>query len=142
MGAPGEKRAVTRSELQGIYKDYLAEEGFKPDLDDDGDVKFKREGKTYFIQINEQDPEFFRIVFPNFWKIEDEGERLKAFRAAEWANRKTKCCKVFMMQNNMWASIEAFLPKPDDFKPIFMRCLSAMETGVSNFAQNMKEKSE
>lgn len=142
LGAPEEKKAVKRAQIQGMYKDYLAEEGFKPDLDDDGDVRFKREGKTYFIQVNEEDPEFFRLVFPNFWKIEDEADLLKVLRAADWANRKTKSCKVFMMQDNMWATIEAFLPKSDDFKPILMRCLSAMETGVSNFAQKMKEKSE
>ncbi len=140
QAAPAENAGLTAPEIQKLYIDYLSDEGFKAELDTDGDVKFKREGKTYFLQVSEKDPEFFRLVFPNFWKIEDTQERAKVLSAADSANAATKCFKVFTVKDNVWASIEAFLPKLEDFRLIFPRSMSAMQTGVGNFRAKMQEK--
>ena len=57
-----------------LYFNYLKEEGFLPRVDDDGDVVFKREGGTYFLKADEEDKQYFQLVFPAFWKLEDPGE--------------------------------------------------------------------
>tara|TARA_B100000902_G_scaffold393861_1_gene448970 strand:- start:5947 stop:6387 length:441 start_codon:yes stop_codon:yes gene_type:complete len=36
-------------ERQQMYLSHLEEEGYRPTIDDDGDVKFKKEGKSYYI---------------------------------------------------------------------------------------------
>ena len=45
-----------------MYVDFLTEEGYKPTVDSDGDVRFKKEGMTYFISVHSNDPQYFRIV--------------------------------------------------------------------------------
>ena len=44
--------ALNKEQLQHMYVDYLAMEGYKPEVDADGDVRFKREGRTYFIGVS------------------------------------------------------------------------------------------
>ena len=52
----------TEAELQDMYVSFLLEEGYRPEVDQDGDVVFKREGRTYFIAVNAEDPGFFQLV--------------------------------------------------------------------------------
>ncbi len=130
---------MTKEQLQKMYLDYLKEEGYVPRLDEDGDVQFKSEGSTYFIQINVDDSEFFRIGFPNFWKIENVEERQKVLVAADHANRATKVAKVYVMKDNVWGSIELFLATPQDFKSVFRRSMSALKTVVDTFVKKMRE---
>jgi len=134
-----QKQTSNKVELQRLYVSYLIEEGYKPEVDDDGDVRFKQEGKLYFISINEKDPEFFRIVLANIWPIESELERVQVLIAADASNSKSKVSKVFTVKDNVWVCIELFLGSPEQFKAVFKRAMSALENGVVNFANKMRE---
>lgn len=131
--------SVSKAELQSLYMEFLTEEGYKPEIDSDGDVQFKHEGRNYFIQVDENDLEFFRLVFPNFWEIESEEERVQVLAAADVSNAKSKVSKVFTVRDNTWASIEIFVSKPELFKGVFKRSMSALQNGVANFVNKMKE---
>lgn len=134
-----DKGAVTKKQLQRLYSDYLAEEGYKPSIDDDGDVRFKREGDVYFIAVSEKDPEFFTVVLPNIWPIESEAERAKVLAAADASNSNSKVAKAYTVKDNVWVGIEFFVARPEDFKPVFKRAMSALDNGVANFVAKMKE---
>lgn len=99
---------MTKQERSEMYRKYLTEEGYAPKIDDDGDVRFKYEGRYYFIAVDENDEEFFQLVFPNFWTIESDAERDKVAKAAIQATAKTKVAKVFPVNDNTWALIEMF----------------------------------
>jgi hypothetical protein len=131
--------SLNKSEIQQLYTDYLKAEGYKPEVDADGDVIFKRDGRTYFIQVSEKDPEFFRIVLANIWSVEDEKERAKVLVAADSSNAKSKVSKVHTLRNNVWVSVEFFFERPEDFKGVFRRAMSALDNGAFNFAINMRE---
>ncbi len=131
---------VNKSATQTMYMEYLKSEGYPAELDDDGDVLFKFEGNTYFIQIDPNDTEFFRIVLPNFWPVKGEDERQKVMKAMNYANAESKTAKVFIVRDNVWASIEIFVATPEDFKSIFKRSMSALQYGVYNFVMKMKDK--
>ena len=38
--------------LRGDIKNYLQQEGYMPEIDSDGDIKFKKEGDTFYVKIN------------------------------------------------------------------------------------------
>lgn len=96
----------TEAELQDMYVSFLLEEGYRPEVDQDGDVVFKREGRTYFIAVNEEDPGFFQLVLPNIWPIESEAERLQVLVAADYSNATSKASKVFIMEDDVWVDVE------------------------------------
>ena len=131
---------VNKTAMQKMYTEYLKSEGYPVELDDDGDVLFKFEGNTYFIQIDPEDTDFFRIVLPNFWPVKDDSERQKVLEAVNYANAESKTSKLFIVRDNVWASIELFVTAPEDFKTIFKRSMSALQYGVYNFVMKMKEK--
>lgn len=127
-----------------LYVDYLTKEGFRPEIDQDGDVTFRYEGGFYYIDIDEEDPSYFRLVFPSFWKIESSEELGQALIAANHATMMIKVAKIYLNSqgDNVTASIEVFLAKPEDFESIFKRSLGALSAGVSFFVEKMKELSD
>ena len=136
-----ESATYDKSKIQQIYMSFLASEGYVPTLDDDGDyIRFKKEGRSYYIAINESDPKFFQLIFPGFWDIESEAERQQALLACNAANLKTKVSKVYIPSGSVWASVELFVEEPEKFRPVFKRALSALDAGVENFVDKMREK--
>jgi hypothetical protein len=135
---------VLMSGTVDLYVDYLMEEGYRPRIDDDGDVVFKHEGRTYYITIDVNDKEFFRLIFPNFWSIENDEERDRAYIAADYATERTKVAKVYMRSDglDMMASIEMFIADPAGFAAVFPRCLSALQASVKNFREKMNVTAE
>lgn len=129
---------MTKQERVDMYMRYLAEEGYVPKIDEDGDIKFKFEGGIYFIIIDDEDDDFFRLVYPNFWSIDSEEERMQVYIAAAHATAETKVAKVYPVRDNVWASIEKFCSPPEVFKSIFRRSLGALRAGVNNFREKMR----
>ncbi len=132
---------MNRQQLTKMYTDYLTSEGYQPTLDKDGDVRFKAEGFTYYIIIDDEDERYFRLLFPNFWSIDDGDELARALISANYATMRTKVAKVYVHEDgkNTSASIEMFLDPPDQFAKTFPRCMSALRTSVNTFVERMKE---
>jgi len=142
LALPAMAQDVTKEKKahQKMYMDYLEEEGYKPELDSDGDVQFKSEGKTYFINVLEDDPTYFRVVLANIWPIESEEERLQVLVAVDYSNAKAKVTKSYLVKENVWVGIEIFLPKAEDFTAVFPRCMSALSNGLTHFITRMQEQ--
>lgn len=131
----------TKPKLQKMYMNFLKEEGFRPELDEDGDIVFKREGATFLIIISEKDPNFFMLALANIWKIESEEELVKAIVSANQANDKSKVAKTYITETQkVWVSVEAFLDEPTDFKKVFDRSLRAIDNAVAVFVEKMREE--
>jgi len=132
---------MTLPQLQAMYTNFLIEEGYKPSIDSDGDVVFRVEGKTFWIDIDEKDLESFRIVFSNFWEIESLAEKLKVYEVMNYINRTTKVAKVFMSPKEDDVSMDAniFVNKPEDFKYHFARMLDLLFYEIIEFRDKMNE---
>jgi hypothetical protein len=137
--ATGLSAQMTRSQLQQMYVTYLTEEGYQPEVDSDGDVTFKAEGRFFYISVDENDLEVFTIVYPYFWEIESESERNEALLAASNANRTTKIAKIYLTDDDD-TSIrgQTYLAKPDDFELFFERMVDAMMIVRRKFVDDMR----
>jgi hypothetical protein len=126
-----------------LYMNYLEREGYRPWIDGDGDVIFKDEGGTYYIDVDESDAEYFRLVYPQFWSIDDSEELARAHMAANYATRRTKVAKVYILEGdkNTSASVEVFFGEPMQFAAVFHRTMSALKAGVRNFVDQMRQAS-
>jgi hypothetical protein len=133
--------SLKKEQLQRLYTEYLSTEGYKPEVNSDGLVLFKREGRVYVILVSETDSGFFHLVLPNICKIEHEKKRAQVLAAADFSNANSKVCKVYTVQDQVWVSIEIFVKSPEDFKGGFERAMGAMDIGLNNFVLAMREKS-
>ena len=124
---------MTKEERQLAVEAFLRDEGYAPQRDSDGDVAFKYEGRFYVVVIDEADPMFFRLIFPNFWSIDDEEERARVAAASLEACRSTKVAKVFPVQDNTWASVELFVDPFENYRAVFFRALGALQAATQTF---------
>jgi hypothetical protein len=141
--------------LANLYSAELTRLEYSPEVDNENDVIFKHPGfGTFYISLDaEKDPEFMRIVFPNF---ADEkltgGDVNKLLLAANEVNRGSKCAKIYIRQDksgqvkaHVSASIECFVAGPDEpptaghLKAILERSMSALRSGVESFMKKAKE---
>lgn len=121
-----------------MYVTYLREQGYQPNVDSDGDVTFKAEGRNFYIAVDEDDLESFRIIFPSFWEIESEEERLKAYEAAMYATRTTKVARVYITSwDNTSVDANIFVGKPEDFKLHFRRMIDVILIARRDFIDKM-----
>jgi hypothetical protein len=132
---------MTTSQLQAMYSNYLREEGYQPSIDSDGDVLFKAEGRTFWIDVNERDLESFRIVYSNFWEIESLAEKLKVYEVVNYINRTTKVAKVFINSREDDVSVDAniLIKNPEDFKLHFKRMVDVLLYVIREFRFKMNE---
>ena len=132
---------MDKAERARMYEEFLRAEGYQPEVDEDGDVRFKKEGGLYFIDVDERDEQFFRLCFPNFWSVESDEERGRALAACDYSNSLSKVAKVYLVHNtHAWAAIELFFAEPEEFRGVFERCIGALQNGVRNFVKRMQEE--
>lgn len=121
-----------------IYMDILTEEGFRPNLDKDGDVVFKFEGGNYCIFAEESDLQYFRLTYPAFWSIESAQERALMLESAASVNAQMKVTKIYPVQDDTWAAIELYMVKVEDFRHILNRSLNNLQESVRKFNDLMR----
>lgn len=129
--------AQTEKEIQEKYTTFLDGKDLFNKVDADGDVQFQYQEKTYFFDVDENDPTFFRLVLANIWPIESEEERLEVLRAMDIANNKVKVAKIYMVEDNIWVGVEMFQDEGDDYEAYFDRSLKSILDCIDYFVEAM-----
>lgn len=122
--------------------DFLAEEGFRPKLDEDGDVYFKYEGSTYVVLTGSNEPTVLVVVLPYFWSLDDAAERTRALEAAMFAHRHVRIGRVTVMEDNVSASVNAYLPDEDSFRAVLLSSLDGLKYLATKFREHMHAQLE
>ncbi len=128
---------MTLTEREQMYFDFLAEEGYRPELAEPGHVAFKKDGLFLIIMCHEEDEGFFHLFCPDFWPYKGARERNRVYRAAAEVTAGTKCLKVFPLRGGTFASVEIFCSPPDAFKAVFDRALASLAVGLDRFQEAM-----
>lgn len=135
--APAAVGPATAPAAQPSARDAIVQllelEGCKPRVDKDGDVVFVHRQLNYLLLLSAQDPEFVRLVLPNFCAVGSEAERAAAYEAANVANATCKAAKVTVEHGQTHAAVECFLASPHHFVPVLMRCAGALEHAARSF---------
>jgi len=134
---------MTKSELQQMYLTFFRNNGITASVDEDGDVMFEFKGEhinnalTYYIVIDENDPQFFPIVY--FLTEADNTEVMQVALAACAASRDAFIAKIYVNRNNyVIASVETFLVSPQDFEAVFFNLMIAMEDVLLYFVNYLE----
>lgn len=126
--------------LAALYVAFLEQEGLGPEIDDSGDVMFRCEGDNYWLMVDEDDPGYFRLLFPNFWSIDNPQEHQRALLAAAEVTAEIKVAKVYVLGDDTQAAAEMFLTEPGDLHSVFPRALRALQGAVLRFSQIMHSR--
>lgn len=116
-----------------IVKEYLASEGYRYEVDSDGDIVFKYQGLTLYFPNNENDPYFFRIIMPNIYQV--EGNREKVLEAVNAVSRDMKVIKAYLVEDRLWLSIEMYIDSTPELSDFVPRCLNILYDGYRRAAE-------
>lgn len=122
------------------WRGILEAEGYRPQEPRGAYLPFKREGLTFAVAVEENDPSYASVLLPNCWDIESHEERLRALEAANTVTRDMKVVKAFLTESNVSFSVELWLPSLDAAGPMLDRLMSALVSARSRFADEMKAK--
>lgn len=129
---------MDKSERVGILMAFMQQEGFLPELDKDGDIKFKFQGGNYYLIVLPDDELYVQLLYPAFWAIESEEERLRALEAAGQATAGTKVAKVYLEHGDTFAACEMFVSDVSHLCGVLMRCLAATQAAANSFREKMR----
>ena len=120
----------------------LEEKGYKPEIDNDGDVFIRYQMKTVFVIVGNADDNYVAVLLPQFHEIA-EGEESIVLATCNKMTRELKLVKVYIDQSfqNVSASCEFYY---SDDKALGERINHSLELlGVirSEFRKNKTELS-
>lgn len=138
VGRPAVPKASANAGAKSKYMDFLRRKGYGPKLLDNGNIGFTTgDNGTFLLLVESDDPEYFGILYPGFWKIESEQERLKAIEAANSVTGKNKVAKVVVANSNTHAGAEVILARPEDFEKVFPRMMKEILDAIEAFKGRM-----
>jgi len=98
------KEVDVEASLQLIFE-HLAQEGYRPKLDDDGSINFKCEGWNIYLDSYDSNGGF-RAYCCAMWNV-DPSERTEAISIANSINAARRCLKVLVNEKNIvWVTHE------------------------------------
>ena len=118
-----------------LVENWLKEQGFKNERDDDGDLRFKYQGVNLFCCKDDNDKQFLRIIMPGIYQI--DGDRMKVLEAINTICRNIKAVKAFLVEDHLWLAIEMFIDSTPDIDDFIERCLDILMAGRQHIAQEI-----
>ncbi len=102
---------------------WLFNEGYKHEIDSDGDVHFKYNGKHIYFTPDD-DETYFRLIMPNIYELENN--RVKVLEACNTITRTYKVVKAYLVNEKLWLSIEMFVDSTPEVGDFFERCCNIL----------------
>lgn len=108
--------------------EWLASEGFRARVDDDGDLQLHYEGHDLFVLFEEDDPGYARVLAPGVWRCEDSSEeRFLALTVGNQLNDDLKAVKISVRPGGaVHAAVELLVPGFDALRAVLPRALDAL----------------
>jgi hypothetical protein len=117
-------------------------DGCAPSLDTEQDIVFRHEGFVYCLCLLDDDPEFVRLVLPNFHTVAEPGELSGCLLIADRVNRCTKQVKLVSSRSDdgvtLHAVAEFLVADPLQVAPVLLRAASGLAGAVRDFYTLMR----
>ncbi len=104
--------------LRGRVLDALQDEGFRPDIDADGDIAFKVNGQQLFVHCFEGELPLLRVF--GQWQIDDNlpGDELTRLQKCNELSLRLNVVKVGLNNETLFVTAEQICPPETDAKMV------------------------
>lgn len=122
----------------------LSHEGYRPEINEGGDLVFKFEGKIYILSNDERDPNFFRLIFPNFFVASNPVQKELLEKTMNEVNAHIKMIKCYstLGQNKNYASLAYEIYSDDDsLMQNVNRGIYMVQQGINYFSKTINRLS-
>ena len=121
---------------------FLKEEGFMPEIDSDGDIKFKRQGGVYFVVISDANTSPMYMALEEYVSVPDRYSETVLRLASERLTERYKAIKCNYMASSKTLRLagEMFLRSAEAFKEVFYKLVSVMDTVEDKIIETCDEQ--
>lgn len=115
---------MTKSEM---IRTALEELGYKPQVDDDGDLMIRYQMKSIFAIVGDEDEKYIILMLPQFAEMK-EGEETLTFVVCNKMTRELKLAKVYIDQTfrNVSAACEFYYTDEEALKENIEKSLNIL----------------
>ena len=117
---------VQQQNLRSSIMSFLRDEGYQPSIDDDGDIKFKRQGDIYYVIVSENDESPMYIRLAKYFEYGTKMTKQKVRESCEEIN-KYKMLKLSPLNNSFCMDIVLYVTNSQAFTAIFNKVIKIME---------------
>ncbi len=121
----------------------LEKMGYKPEIDNDGDIMFRYQMKSIFVMTGDEDEKYVSVMLPQFHEIVD-GEETLVLAVCNKMTRELKLAKVYVDQTfkNVTATCEFFYNNAEALEDCIAKSLELLGVIRTVFRKNKAELSE
>lgn len=125
------------STIKEEIKEYLAQEGLRPQEEDYG-LYFRYQMLTFIIHWDEEDAFFLRISMPAIFAA-DENNRGDVLEAINAVNLERKVIKCLLVDSEVWVASEQLLDSTPKYEDIIPRTLDALLGARMGFYEHLRK---
>ncbi len=127
---------TTRKELLS----FMRQEGYLPNLDDDGDIHFKYNGDSYYLMIEEHEKYGFYIALRGMYNgyeglTQEQKQTLQKVINSE--NQRKRCLKIFILDDLIVFTVETWITKVDNIQPFFNLYLEGLNNASRSVSSSL-----
>ncbi|MFI7587840.1 T3SS (YopN, CesT) and YbjN peptide-binding chaperone 1 [Spongisporangium articulatum] len=125
--------------LRGRVLDALLDEGFAPDIDEDGDVAVRIQDQLVFARCLDTQPAMMRVF--GQWLLDDslEGDELTRLRAANAVTGALNLVKVTVHENRLVVAVDLIVGEETELRSLLMATLDAVLGSVRTWHATVTE---
>jgi hypothetical protein len=125
--------------LRGRVLDALLDEGFRPTIDDDGDVAFKAEGQQVFVRCIDTVPPLMRVF--GQWLIGEDvpGDELIRLRAANAVTGALNLVKTTVHDERLVVAVDLVIGDALDLRSLLTATIDAVLGSVQTWHATIRE---
>lgn len=114
------------------FKQYLETKGIKPTAEVEGQITFLSNGLYYLFVYDSTDPNYFRIILPNVFKVEDNRDKYDIL--VNELNQRFKVAKTYITSEGMiWIAADQFIYSREGIDLMFERCIALLKIVIDYF---------
>lgn len=121
----------------------LEKMGYRPELDNDGDILLRYQMKSIFVLTGDEDDSYVSVMLPQFHEIE-EGKETLVLAVCNKMTRELKLVKVYVDQTfkNISATCEFYYANEESLEQNLRQSLQLLGVVRTVLRKNMDELSE
>lgn len=124
------------------FTSFLAREGYAVTETHEHFVTFEARDRIFVIALSEDDPNYFRLILPNFVTIDGQLDRQRVDAIASKVTADVKVAKVFAVDDKVWATIEMLIESPEQTASVFARMLDLLDAAAGHFTSRFETEDD
>lgn len=120
------------------FKQYLGTKGVIPTIEAEEQITFLLDGLYYLFVYEKSDPNYFRLILPNIFKIEGEQDKYESL--VNNLNLRFKVAKTYINPDGMiWIAADQFIYSREGVDLMFERCLALLKIVIEYFREKQSK---